>query len=646
MTVFHPERCVPIAAVTALVLMGWSAPAADAFINPSFTPVDLVAQSDVIVHIRFERVDDDGTAVAKVVEVFKGSEMAAGDEVRFALLAGAFEAQGREVMGVIRSGQTDGLMFIGLLPSLKEGGGIMDDGEARQAFLHLGGPGAFSAKQWVVLEAWEDGWDMIESRSFLLGTWAGGTDMLMRAVRYILADPAAVVPIAVGVEWDEPVAVGKLDGTVRQVAAIDLEGDGRCELFVASDAGDRVYRFVEGKPVDITAELHLTTRSRMAVWSDFDGDGMADLLSYDGTTFTLHLVGSPVGGVKLSLTLTVKDANADAPGAVAADPPACLGLDAMDAGGSALLVSTTRGPLAVKFGVERLIGGMTLEELPSGQSSAPRPEGLSRCLVGDLDADGHVDVLQPHARGSLLWRGTGPGKWAEPVDVDVFCGTGRHGAHLADLDQDGTLDVMVAAEDFCRLWHNEGKGRFVERLELSGEIGYIPKAGAVACETADVNNDGLQDVLIVYPGTMNPQLFFNRGYRSFGHGRELDLSLDPAPVAACLGEFTGDGAVDLAVADGDGTIRLFPRKVDDDPPLAAVVSLAADAGTAGPVTVTAESEARPLGAWVVRAGGPPAVIGIPEPMEIRLRWRTPDGKEHRRTVVSEKGPVRVRLGKP
>ena len=86
--------------------------------------------------------------------------------------------------------------------------------------------------------------------------------------------------------------------------------------------------------------------------------------------------------------------------------------------------------------------------------------------------------------------------------------------------------------------------------------------------------------------------------------------------------------------------------VAGDPPLAAVVSLGAESGTIGPVSVTATTEARPLGAWVVRAGGPPAVIGVSEPMEIRLAWRTPDGKEHTRTVVPEEEPVRVRLGKP
>ncbi|MFW6146654.1 MAG: FG-GAP repeat domain-containing protein [Planctomycetota bacterium] len=626
MTSAHPLRLVPLAAL-ALVVMLWPAPPAGAFINPSFTPVDLVRQSDVILHVRFERVDDDGTAVAEVVEILKGREVFDDDDVRFALLAGAFEAQGREVMAAIRSGQTDGLMFIGLLPSLKEGDGLMDDDEAQRGFLHLGGRGAWSAKQWVMLEKWEDGWDMIESRSFLLGTWAGGTDMLIRAVRYILADPEATVPIVVGVEWDEPVVVGKLDGPVRQVAPVDLEGDGRCELFVASEAGDRVWRFDDGRPAEITKDLGLVSRSRMAVWSDFNADGRADLASYDGECVN---------------TLLTDGAGRLARGPSAEVAGECLGLDALDAGGPAVLISTTNGPRGVKVTPR----GMRPMALPTGEPPQAEPAPMRRCLVADIDADGHVDVLQPHGRGSLLYRGMGPGKWKAPVDVDVFCGTGRFGACLADLDQDGKLDVMVAAEDFCRLWQNRGDGTFVERLELSGEIGYITKPGAVACQAGDVNNDGLQDVLIVYPGTRNPQIFFNRGYRSFGHGRELDLSLDPAPVAACLGDFTGDGAVDLAVADVAGAIRVFPRKVADDPPLAAVVSLTADAGTIGPLTVIASTETRPLGAWSIRAGGPPAVIGVPEPMAVRLRWHTPDGKEHTRTVVPEEGAVRVRIGKP
>ena len=628
--VFHPDRTAPMRALAGLglLLALWPAPPANAFINPSFTPVDLVRQSDVILHVAFERVDDDGTAVAKVVAILKGREAFDADEVKFALLAGAFEAQGREVMAVIRNGQAEGLMFIGLLPSLKEADGVSDGDDTERAFLHLGGPGPWSAKQWVVLEKWEDGWDMIDSRSFLLGTWAGGTDMLMRAVRYIQSDPEAVVPIVVGAEWAEPVVVGKLDGPIRLVAPIDLEGDGRCELFIASDAGDRVYRFAERKPADITSDLGLTTGSRAAAWSDFNADGRADLAAYDGTQVHLLLMGADGN---LTERQSVK---------VGAD---CLWLETLDAGGPALLVSTSRGPVVLKM----TPGGTERVALPAGPTPLETLAPMRRCLVADIDADGWIDLLQPHTRGSLLYRGTGRGRWAAPVAVDVFCGPGRHGAHLADLDQDGKLDVIVAAEDFCRLWQNAGGGRFIERLELSGEIGYISKPGSVACQAGDVNNDGLQDVLITYPGTMNPQVFFNRGYRSFGHARELDVSgLDAVPTAACLGDFTGDGAVDLAVVGVDGAIRVFPRKVADDPPLAAVVSLTAGSGTVGPLTVTASTETRALGAWVVRAGGAPAVIGVAEPMAIRLRWRTPDGKEHSRTVVPEQAAVRVRLGKP
>ena len=181
---------------------------------------------------------------------------------------------------------------------------------------------------------------------------------------------------------------------------------------------------------------------------------------------------------------------------------------------------------------------------------------------------------------------------------------------------------------------------------LSGEITYISKPGSIGGATGDVNNDGRQDILIIYTG-MAPQIFFNRGFRSFGHARELDLSnlklLEQAhngQQAGCLADFNGDGAQDMVLALKNGELWFFPRQITDGNALSVNVAVEK---SAAPVLVTGWSGKRCLGAWNVTANGAPAFFGLEEAGRITLKWRFPGGKEQTKEIVVIDKPVRFVL---
>ena len=288
--------------------------------------------------------------------------------------------------------------------------------------------------------------------------------------------------------------------------------------------------------------------------------------------------------------------------------------------------------------------------------------GLGRpgvCLVADLDGDNRVDVLQLFDEGSLFYRGKGEADFAAPSTSWVATGAGRYGACLGDYDADGLLDVFVVGERRHRLFHNLGGGRFVDLLHQSGEIEYIPKPGAIRAQTGDVNNDGRQDVLIVYGVQMAPQLFFNRGFRSFGHARELDLHVqDRLPEAGngqqggCLGDFNGDGALDMVLALANGELWALYREVEGEFAMAATAALSPRSPHAGPVSVAAWAGEPPraLGTYVVRPGDPPALWGVPESEagDVTIRWHSPDGALNTRVVevVPGDGPKHIFLDDP
>ena len=175
------QRCI----VTLIATAAGLALPAHAFINPNFTPVNLVEQAETILLVEFTAVSDDGEAAANVIEVIKGA--APDGPLRFDFMAGPFEAKSRQILPAVAGADKRALLFIG---AFERDSGDADDDDIARALLHVG-------NNWVTLSWYDeaDCWDMDDIDQTLLGTWAGSDVMLRRAVRYVLSDPMADIPI-------------------------------------------------------------------------------------------------------------------------------------------------------------------------------------------------------------------------------------------------------------------------------------------------------------------------------------------------------------------------------------------------------------------------------------------------------------------
>jgi len=620
----------------ALAAMTICTPVA-AFINPNFTPVHLVRQSEAIVLVEFQKVGADGQAKAVVVEVLKG-KMDAKD-LAFDFQAGAFEAKGDQITAQVAGPHKRALMFIGAFQRSEDEEGMDEADEGAKALLHVG-------KDWVTLSWWDETstWDMDDIDAVLLGTWAGSDVMLRRAVKYLLTDEQADVPIASNASWAGKIPAGTVAGKVFDVRPVDLLDDGKIVLHVASAKADRLLRWdaAAGKPVEITAKHKLAARSHAAAWGDMNRDGRIDLVSFDGKQIMLHARRADATFAATSMVdaATVKGG--------------CRSLSVVDCGerGVGVVIGGREQPLLAVIGPKGKVSVAPLHAGAAPAEAAKMDLNAGRCLIADLDNDLTPDVLAVGARGSLLYRGKPKGEFAAPSAVAVGQGAGRAAAFVGDYDMDGLPGVLTVAEDGNRIYHNLGEGKFEEMLAMSGEIEYIAKRGGIGGMTGDVNNDGRQDVLIVY-SSMSPQVFFNRGFHSFGHARALDLDmahlLDSAQEgqqAGCLADVNGDGALDMFLVLADGRMWLFPRTIDaahESGSAAAVVRLPVKAGRAGPVTVTGWVENRCLGSYVLTAGGPPALFGVTEPAPVTVKWRWGGGKMQTAEVFVEDGPVPIEV---
>jgi hypothetical protein len=407
-------------------------------------------------------------------------------------------------------------------------------------------------------------------------------------------------------------------------------------LYLACDAGDRIYSCdpKTWKLIDETAKRKLATRSRAAAWADFNLDGRLDLLSWDGKG--------------LSRCLQQADGSFAAPAAVPGAPGGqCLGIAVTDSGQPgkpALIWSGEKGPsLMIPAGA----GSYKTTRLPTGKVDLAKLGASSTCLVGDIDGDSLNDVLWPCSKGSVFFKGTALGKLAEGRSCVLFLGKLPGSAFFGDYDMDGRLDIFSVSQSGCLLWHNRpgrepGSFRLEESIGISGEVPYISRPGGLCGNTCDVNNDGRQDLFWVYspgPGVgteLGPHIFFNRGFRSFGHAHKLDLTeKDQYEIGGeetkgqqhgVIADFNGDGTQDMAIVLKNGDFYFCPQSCNQEG-LVVRACLPVGGKVAGPVKVTAWSQRCCLGAWNLVPGLVEGFFAQMEPGEVTLKWRLPGSEK-------------------
>jgi len=612
------------AGLSGLILLA-AAGTARGYINPNFTPVHLVEKADLVLLLRIAPADDKGRARGEVVKVLKGK---ADRAQTFDLTRSANAEHAKAVREMIRSnGGGPALLFVGK--------GEKDEPSSK---LHIGGKWASLDKAGAA-----DTWDVDVIDSHMEGTWAGGTDMLLTLTELLIRFPDTDVPVAGSGRWEDVIKIEeKVAGKVSAARAVDLAGNGKFALFVASDGGDKVVAYDEKakKFADVTGKLKLASKSRAFAWADLNGDGKLDLASSDGKALAVWTQGADGAFVSTAVAEVPKEE--------------CVGLAALDLGakGRAGLVWTGKtGAPTLLVPDKGKAGVFALKPLAVAAGAVKDPAGPGGCLVADFDGDTLADIIQPYAKCSAFYKGKGGAEFAEGVACAVALGDGKTGAFLGDWDADGRPDVFTVAEDSPRLWQNTGGGKFVDYFAISGELTYISKPGCIGGNACDFNADGRQDVFLLYP-EMGPQLFFNRGYRSFGHAhRPIDLAetgnLPEAlggAQAGAVADFNGDGAQDMTLVLSDGAVCLLQLVPAAEGIPAVRVSLSAGGAHCGPITVWAENDRRPLGAWSISPGTDEALFCRAGAGEVTVTWQLPGGQPQKKTFMLEDKPVRFVIG--
>lgn len=257
------------------------------------------------------------------------------------------------------------------------------------------------------------------------------------------------------------------------------------------------------------------------------------------------------------------DAAAAAGVANAGNSRGCAWGDVDGDGDPDLFVCNVGGPSALY----RNDGGTFVDRAAAwGASIGLDAEGAAWC---DYDKDGDLDLLVTAIGGLRLLRSrradTGDSVF---VDATVAAGLARaiqgRSVAWADADRDGLADVYVTDADGApALFRNLGNGTFSDVAAATG----VAFAGAsISAAWADYDRDGDDDLFVAGAGT-NARLYRNR-LREDGSLAFEDVTGVAGVAAGTNGfavewaDFDGNGWMDLYVADGGGSNRLYRNRGD------------------------------------------------------------------------------------
>ncbi len=180
----------------------------------------------------------------------------------------------------------------------------------------------------------------------------------------------------------------------------------------------------------------------------------------------------------------------------------------------------------------------------------------SQVVVGDFNNDGIPDLAVANGASSTVsvLFGNGDGTFATAVNLPTgnTSGSGTTALVVLDYNRDGNADLAAidTTDGLVYLFAGNGNGTFQGVASLN--VGGTPADIA----SADFNWDGAPDLVIV--DSTNSQILVLLGNGNGTFQPAVTYPTGSLPVSVAISDFNGDGQADLAVANGfDTTISVF-----------------------------------------------------------------------------------------
>jgi uncharacterized protein (TIGR03437 family) len=176
-------------------------------------------------------------------------------------------------------------------------------------------------------------------------------------------------------------------------------------------------------------------------------------------------------------------------------------------------------------------------------------------IVTDFDLDGHLDLVAGTVDANAIAHianethvvvafGKGDGTFEGAPSYPLPAGPAR--IATADVNGDGIPDLITANGSGGGLSLLLGKGgaTFEPPRQLTPSSGSASLPGIRDVAAADLNKDGKVDLVVTNSSVPAVQVLQGRGDGTFG--TPVSLAMTNNPLAVALGDFNGDGLLDIA----------------------------------------------------------------------------------------------------